>query len=142
MRALSRESFVKEESRSFLDRVFDGNPLAAVVHLVEAQSLSPEELKGLLDNPRVRVIDIRDGASYAKEHIPGALSAPYGTWRGPATNPGELPALPKLEAQVQKLGLAPETHAVVVSSGADATDAAHRRAHWTLKYLGSPSSRC
>ena len=45
--ALSRESFVKEESRSFLDRVFDGNPLAAVVHLVEAESLSPEELKRL-----------------------------------------------------------------------------------------------
>lgn len=99
--------------------------------------LAPDELKALLDNPRVRVIDIRDGASYAREHIPGALSAPYGTWRGPATNPGELPALPKLEAQLQKLGLGPDTHAVVVSSGADATDfGASARVYWTLKYLG------
>jgi BlaI family penicillinase repressor len=45
--ALSRERFVKEESRSFLTRVFGGSPLAAVVHLVEGEGLSAEELARL-----------------------------------------------------------------------------------------------
>ena len=45
--ALSRNRFVREESRSFLERVFGGSPLAAVVHLVEEESLSPEELERL-----------------------------------------------------------------------------------------------
>jgi thiosulfate/3-mercaptopyruvate sulfurtransferase len=99
--------------------------------------LAPAELGSLLAAPGVRVLDIRDPASYASQHIPGALSAPYGAWRGPATNPGELPPLPKLEALVQRLGLTPETHAVVVSSGVDATDfGASARVYWTLKVLG------
>lgn len=97
--------------------------------------LSPAELQAKL--PQVRVIDIRDPKAYATGHIPGAVNAPYGQWRGPATNPGELPGLPKLAALVQSLGLTPATHAVVVSSGADATDfGASARVYWTLKVLG------
>lgn len=105
--------------------------------------LSPAELQALLAAPPAegkaapRVIDIRPPKAYAEGHIPGAVSAPYGGWRGPSTNPGELPPLPKLTALVQKLGLTPETHAVVVSSGADATDfGASARVYWTLKVLG------
>jgi thiosulfate/3-mercaptopyruvate sulfurtransferase len=99
--------------------------------------LSPAELRALQGNPNLRVIDIRDGKSYGANHIPGALSAPYGSWRGPASNPGELPDINKLTTQVQKLGLSPETHAVVVSSGADDTDfGASARVYWTLKVLG------
>jgi len=45
--ALSRERFIRQESRSFLDRVFGGSPLAAVVHLVEEEPLSPQELARL-----------------------------------------------------------------------------------------------
>ena len=99
--------------------------------------LSPAELQAKLSDANVRVIDIRDPKSYAANHIPGALNAPYGTWRGPASNPGELPALPKLTTLVQSLGLTPSTHAVIVSSGADATDfGASARVYWTLKVLG------
>jgi thiosulfate/3-mercaptopyruvate sulfurtransferase len=99
--------------------------------------LSPAELQPLLGNPAVRVIDIRDPKSYAAAHIPGAVNAPYGSWRGPASSPGELPELAKLTAQVQRLGLTPATRAVVVSSGADATDfGAAARVYWTLKVLG------
>ncbi|KAI5931820.1 3-mercaptopyruvate sulfurtransferase [Manis javanica] len=55
----------------------------------------------------------------------------------PATNPGELPELPKLTELVQSLGLTPATHAIVVSTGADATDfGAAARVYWTLKLLG------
>ena len=99
--------------------------------------LSFAELQAKLSDANVRVIDIRDPKSYAANHIPGALNAPYGTWRGPASNPGELPALPKLTTLVQSLGLSPSTHAVIVSSGADATDfGASARVYWTLKVLG------
>ncbi len=99
--------------------------------------LSPAELQAKLSDANVRVIDIRDPKSYAANHIPGAVNAPYGSWRGPASNPGELPGLPKLTTLVQSLGLSPSTHAVIVSSGADATDfGASARVYWTLKVLG------
>ncbi len=99
--------------------------------------LSPQELQAQLSDPNVRVIDIREPQAYAAAHIPGAVSAPYGQWRGPSANPGELPALPKLTTLVQSLGLTPTTHAVVVSSGVDSTDfGAAARVYWTLKVLG------
>lgn len=100
--------------------------------------LTPTQLKAIqAASPAVRVIDIRDAQAYGAQHIPGALNAPYGKWRGPATNPGELPDVSKLTQLVQSLGLTPATHAVVVSSGADATDfGASARVYWTLKTLG------
>jgi len=99
--------------------------------------LTPKELQARLTDLNLRVIDIRDPKSYAAGHIPGAVSAPYAQWRGPAASPGELPALPKLTALVQGLGLTSATHAVVVSSGADATDfGSSARVYWTLKVLG------
>ncbi len=99
--------------------------------------LTPTELKAELRQPNVRVIDIRDPKAFAANHIPDAVNAPYGKWRGPASNPGELPELPKLTELVRSLGLTPATHAVVVSSGSDATDfGAAARVYWTLKVLG------
>lgn len=100
--------------------------------------LSPAALASLQQaQPAPVVIDIRDPRLYAEGHIPGALNAPYGKWRGPATNPGALPDVGKLTALVQSLGLSPASHAVVVSTGADATDfGAMARVYWTLKVLG------
>ncbi|QIL79559.1 sulfurtransferase [Diaphorobacter sp. HDW4A] len=99
--------------------------------------LTPQELQPLLQQPAVRVIDIRDPKSFELGHIAGAVNAPYGKWRGPATNPGELPDQEKLVKLVQSLGLTPQTHAVVISNGADATDfGAMARVYWTLKSLG------
>jgi thiosulfate/3-mercaptopyruvate sulfurtransferase len=110
---------------------------AATAPFAAQPLMSPAELQAKLSDASVRVIDIRDAKSYAANHIPGAINAPYGAWRGPANNPGELPELPKLSALVQSLGLTPITHAVVVSSGADATDfGASARVYWTLKVLG------
>jgi len=99
--------------------------------------LSPAELKAQLGQPDLRVIDIRDPKAFGQGHIPGAVNAPYGKWRGPASNPGVLPELPQLTELVRSLGLGPATHAVVVSSGANATDfGAAARVYWTLKVLG------
>ena len=102
-----------------------------------APLLTPQELLPLLEQPKVRVIDIRDAQGFAANHIPNAVSAPYGRWRGPANNPGDLPAHEDLVALVQQLGLTASTHAVVVSTGKDATDfGASARVYWTLKSLG------
>lgn len=110
---------------------------AASLSFAAQPLLTPAQLKGQLGSPAVRVIDIRDSKAYAAQHIPGAINAPYGKWRGPASNPGELPELSRLGALVQSLGLTPAIHAVVVSSGADSTDfGASARVYWTLKVLG------
>jgi thiosulfate/3-mercaptopyruvate sulfurtransferase len=100
--------------------------------------LAPTDLKAQLGAPNVRVIDIRAPKVFAEAHIPGAVNAPYEkTWRGPATNPGEVPPIEKLTATVRALGLTPTTHIVVVSTGSDAPDfGAAARVYWTLKYLG------
>jgi thiosulfate/3-mercaptopyruvate sulfurtransferase len=100
--------------------------------------LAPGELKTQIGAADLRVIDIRDPKAFAEGHIPGAVNAPYEkTWRGPATNPGEVPPVDKLTASVRALGLTPATHIVVVSTGKDAPDfGAAARVYWTLKYLG------
>ena len=123
---MTKVSSIVFASLAFASQAFAAQPL-----------LTPQELQAKLSDPQVRVIDIRDAKTYAANHIAGAVNAPYGQWRGPAENPGELPALPKLTTLVQSLGLTPATHAVVVSSGADATDfGAAARVYWTLKVLG------
>lgn len=100
--------------------------------------LTPAQLHAShASTPAMRIIDIRDPKAYGEQHIPGAVNAPYGQWRGPASNPGELPDVSQLTALVQSLGLTPATHAVVVSTGADTTDfGAAARVYWTLKTLG------
>ncbi len=99
--------------------------------------LSAQATQAALATPGTVVIDIRDPKSYASGHIVGALNAPYGTWRGPEGNPGELPALENLTKLVQRLGLTPSAHVIVASSGKDATDfGAAARVYWTLKVLG------
>lgn len=98
---------------------------------------TPAQLDAQRRNAKVRIIDIRPPEQYATNHIPGSLSAPYGQWRGPANSPGQLPPLDQLASLIRKLGLNADSHAVVVSSGADATDfGASARVYWTLKYLG------
>lgn len=99
--------------------------------------LSASELESARASTDLRVIDIRDPASYSKGHIEGSISAPYGKWRGPKNNPGDLPELTQLTKLVQSLGLTQNTHAVIVSSGANDTDfGAAARVYWTLKVLG------
>jgi thiosulfate/3-mercaptopyruvate sulfurtransferase len=115
-----------------------GLSLGASAWALAAQPLlNPEQLQPLLQQADVRLIDIRDPKAFEAGHIAQAANAPYGKWRGPATNPGELPDQAKLVALVQSLGLTPATHAIVISSGADATDfGAAARVYWTLKSLG------
>lgn len=118
--------------------------LGAASAFAQAQPLlAPEQLKALLGNADVRIVDIREGKTpegqpvYAAGHVPGAVSAPYSQWRGPKDNPGALPPLDKLTATIRSIGLAPQVHAVIVSAGTDSTDfGAAARVYWTLKVAG------
>jgi thiosulfate/3-mercaptopyruvate sulfurtransferase len=99
--------------------------------------ISAEELEKQLEQPLLRVLDIRSPQAYFTAHIPGALNAPYGGWRGPASNPGELPSIEKLTTLIQSLGITPAHHIVVTSHGDDPTDfGSAARVYWTLKVLG------
>lgn len=99
--------------------------------------IEPQELVTLLHSDTLQPIDIRGSDDYHAGHIPGAISAPYAQWRGPAHNPGELANTDALQALVRQLGLTKDQHLLVYSSGADETDfGAAARVYWTLKYLG------
>lgn len=99
--------------------------------------LTPQELSHISDAANVQVVDIRPAKAYAAGHIPGAVSAPYPQWRGPADNPGKLPSKQELTSLVRRLGLDNDIHAVVVTAGTGATNfGAAARVYWTLKYVG------
>ena len=106
--------------------------------LAAAPLVKPAELQALAQGGAVRIVDVRDAEAYRLQHLPGAVSAPYARWRGPASNPGLVPPLPTLTALVQELGLSPETRTVLVYTGVDSTDfATAARVYWTLKSMGA-----
>lgn len=45
--ALTREACVRSESRSFIGRVFGGEPASLLLHLIKETKLSPEEIEKL-----------------------------------------------------------------------------------------------
>lgn len=101
--------------------------------LIEATELNT----ALSLDSSLTLIDIRSPEDYAAGHIRGALSAPYGQWRGPANNPGQLADDAYFEQLLRQLGITGQEPIVVYSSGADQTDfGATARVYWTLKYLG------
>lgn len=102
--------------------------------LVSAQALSAELAAGDL-----QLIDIRaDGENgYAGGHIEGAVNAPYGLFRGPEDNPGQLVPEDKLTETFRSLGLTTDQPVVVTYQGANVTDfGAAARVYWTLKSSG------
>jgi BlaI family transcriptional regulator, penicillinase repressor len=44
---VSKTACVREESRSFMERVFDGDPTPMLTHLVKNTKLSPDDIKQL-----------------------------------------------------------------------------------------------
>ncbi|SCC92381.1 Rhodanese domain protein [Thiomonas sp. X19] len=119
--------------------------LLAAWSLSQSASAAPSPLLTpaalLAQLPQVRVIDIREGAAssspYAAGHIPGAVWAPYSSWRGAADNPGKLRSVADYTALVRSLGLNAPTPVVLVADGSDPSDfGAPARVYWTLKWLG------
>jgi thiosulfate/3-mercaptopyruvate sulfurtransferase len=67
----------------------------------------------------------------------GAVSAPYGLFRGPADNPGQMLDEQLLEERFEALGLQFERPIVIVTDGKTDTDfGAAARVYWTLKSSG------
>lgn len=120
--------------------------VVSAVHAAPAPQplVSPAELRTLIDQKAVRVLDIREllqndnkTPNYAAGHIPGAIAAPYSSLRGPDTNPGEVIAERKLSSLLGKWGVTPDTHVVIAHTGADPSDfGGAARFYWTLKLAG------
>ena len=108
--------------------------------------VTPAELAAALQTDAPLVLDIRapkapadkpDEPNFAAGHIPGALSAPYGAFRGPESNPGAVPDAAKLTEVLQGLGVTADRPVVITHQGTDATDfGAAARVYWTLKSSG------
>ena len=94
--------------------------------------LEPEQLADILATTEsVRILHVT--GDYDAGHIPGAIAAPYAQFRGPQSNPGALPPLTALTAEVQRLGISAQTPVVVVHAGSNAGDfGAAARVYWTL----------
>ncbi|MGB0712954.1 MAG: sulfurtransferase, partial [Gammaproteobacteria bacterium] len=84
------------------------------------------------------VLDLQTPAMYQRYHIPGAISAPYEFWRtGDDGAPGMLPPVERLERMLGRLGVRPDSHVVLTTTGLDANHLAESaRVFWTLKVLG------
>ena len=98
--------------------------------------LEPTELAAIMGGSRyLRVIHVT--GDFTASHIPGAANAPYPQWRGPQENPGALPAVEKLAALVQSLGINADTPVAIVHQGTNPADmGTATRVYWTLKSLG------
>jgi thiosulfate/3-mercaptopyruvate sulfurtransferase len=99
--------------------------------------VKPADLKALLGQADVRVLDIRAPKDYATGHIPGAVNTPYGAYRGPADNAGALQPESKLTEMLRQAGITVNTRVIVAHQGLDHADfGAAARVYWTLKVGG------
>jgi thiosulfate/3-mercaptopyruvate sulfurtransferase len=115
---------------------------AALAPLAAQAATGPLTTPAALDDAlrgaeRPVVLDIRAPRAYEQGHIPGARNAPYGLFRGPAENPGQLVSEAHLTEVLRGLGLETDMPVVVVHQGSDQTDfGAAARVYWTLKSSG------
>ncbi|PHP28915.1 sulfurtransferase [Limimaricola cinnabarinus] len=114
--------------------------LSSPLYAQDAQGFGPlvsaEELAGLIETTDPLVLDIR-GEAYGEGHVEGAVSAPYGLFRGPADNPGQLPSEEELTELLRDLGVSADRPVVITHQGRDETDfGAAARVYWTLKSSG------
>jgi thiosulfate/3-mercaptopyruvate sulfurtransferase len=121
----------------------DSNPKHSSV---AAPLVTPDWLAARLDDRGLLILDIRsvvDGGArkaYETGHIPGAVYTDYAKdgWRvakGMAS--GLLPDPAALSKLLDRIGLIPQHHAVIVSAGTTVGDfSAAARVYWTLKIAG------
>jgi thiosulfate/3-mercaptopyruvate sulfurtransferase len=109
---------------------------AAIAENAFGPLIAPDALSAGLSSDAPLILDIR-GDAYAGGHIPGAISAHYGAFRGPSDNPGQLIPEDQLEAVLQGLGVTFDRPVAIVHEGDSDTDfGAAARVYWTLKSSG------
>jgi len=98
--------------------------------------IEPAELAALAGGNLV-VLDIRAPRHFKLGRVAGALNAPYGSWRGPKSNPGRILDDAALTERLQSLGIGRTDRVVVTYQGKNATDfGSAARVYWTLKSAG------
>ena len=98
-----------------------------------ARLLSFDQLEARLDDPNLRILDVRSRDSYDAGHIPGAVWVDASRVEATAAEPGALEDPEAWEGWIAGLGLGPDT-AVYVYDANRQKDAA--RFWWLLSYLG------
>ncbi|MEO9299586.1 sulfurtransferase [Devosia alba] len=112
--------------------------------LTDAPLVDAGWLEQHLGNEGLVVLDVRDPvdnvAAYDSAHIPGAISAPYGSsgWRLEIDGvPGQFPGVEATSALIGKLGIGNDDHVVIVPQGTNSSEfGAATRVYWTFKVLG------
>ena len=98
-----------------------------------ARLLTFDQLERRLDDPELRLLDVRPRDAYESGHIPGAVWVDAAAVGAMAAEPGALEDPGRWEDWIAELGLGPET-AVYVYDANRQKDAA--RFWWLLGYLG------
>ena len=86
----------------------------------------------------VQILDIRPAERAAEGVVAGAMSIPFGAWRGPAENPGAVPSDAALSALIGGAGLRLDRPVVIVHSRPHPFDTGRAAyVYWILKSLGA-----
>lgn len=94
--------------------------------------VEPAQLQEKLNDPTLRILDVRSMEEYAKGHIPGAVQVDVGGWKTLATSDDGLHDAKGWAEKLGPLGITSKSHVVVY--GGRLTDSA--RIWWLLKYVG------
>lgn len=100
--------------------------------------LSVSDIKAALDHGEdILLIDVRDAADYAKEHISGAVNVPDIFYHLTTTSADELSATyQKFEDILSDVGLKPGQKAVLYEDGLTTRFGSSCRGWWLLNHLG------
>lgn len=96
--------------------------------------IQAEQLQGILQHPRLLLLDLSSAENYARHHLPGAIHLPaQSLQRGSAPGPGKLPELDALNSLFSRIGLTPDRFVVAYD---DEGGGWAGRLIWTLDVIG------
>lgn len=102
-----------------------------------ARLVTFDELRPRLEQPGLRLLDVRSRADYDQGHLPGAVWVDTRTAPALAGRPGGLDDRDAWAAWLAPLGIGPKVTEVLIVDGARQFEAA--RVWWLLTYLGVPN---
>ncbi|MEM7505692.1 MAG: rhodanese-like domain-containing protein [Pseudomonadota bacterium] len=100
--------------------------------------MNPEQAVAAMRVPGLRIVDIRHRKlGFVRGHIPGSVSMPFWSWRGPRGNAGRPPSEADLSAMVSEAGLNLDDQILIVHSGLnEASFAGAAWVYWVMKSSG------
>ena len=144
-RAIGPRNWDSEEGRrvikSVLGEIASSAPAVAKAYDYPASRLlvSPDWVSKNLDNPKVRLVDLRSSEAYRRGHIKSAVYFNMGNLFALREGvPGLLPPVEQVESAIKEIGINKES--IVVLYG-DRDGLMASRLFWALDYLGHPDIR-